>query len=350
MAYNALAALASYEDTENWDDDNTNNEVLSVEQDHMSTEETLEVEYSLDEKKKTGSRSRPTLRMKNQIVQDYYKYTLNNSMVMVSTNEFSIRAYVQSYNNDPLNTRILHVSNLSKWIRAERRGEYMPWSGINKLDSRTCKIVNIVRHLDLTLKTRDACHGVYNKVVKSPTVPGEYGVVARRFTPAGTFLGFYKGEVISGLVASKRIESQEYMFALNKNRFIDAKAFDSCFARYYNCAMRAEDQNVSVERLDSKNPLMIICFIANRDVVKGDEFLISYGSAYWERAAKRAPANSPFRRVCNVMLDISPDKYETLEPLYSMDAPDLAAEFGDRTETEEQNSDDNNSDSDYTEE
>jgi hypothetical protein len=122
--------------------------------------------------------------------------------------------------------------------------------------------------------------------------------------------------------------------------------------RYHQLQLRHEnkDQNVSVERLDFKNPLMIICFISNRDVAKGEEYLISYGSAYWESAAKKAPANSPFRRVCNVMLNISPDKFETLEPLYSMDAPTLAAKFGDRTETEAQDSDDNNSDSDYTEE
>jgi hypothetical protein len=349
MAFNALSALAAYEDIENWDDNDNESEVAPLE-DNTSTEDVLEVEYTVDEKKSNVSRARPTLSMKNDIVQDYYKFAVANSLVSVSTNEFSIRSYVLNYNDNPLNNkRVLHVSNLSKWIRAERRGEYMAWSGINKLDSRTCKIVKIVRHLDLTLKTRDTCHAVYNKVVKSPTVPGEYGVVARRFTPAGTFLGFYKGEVISGLVASRRTESQEYMFALNKNRFIDAKAFDSCFARYYNCAMKAEDQNVSVERLDSKNPQMIICFMANRDVAKGEEFLISYGSAYWERAAKKAPANSPFRRVCNVMLDISPDKYETLEPLYSLEAPTLAAEFGDRTETEAQGSDDD-SDSDYVEE
>jgi SET domain-containing protein len=209
-----------------------------------------------------------------------------------------------------------------------------------------------VRHLDYNLKIKYPCHGIYNQVSKSPSVSGEYGVTARIFTPAGTFLGFYMGEVISGLIASERTESQEYMFTLGKNRFIDAKAYDSCFARYYNCAMKASDQNVTVIRLDKKDPQRIICFIANRNIEQGDEFLISYGSAYWERAAQRAPANSPFRRVCNAMLDLAPSQFETLESLYSFAAEDLAAAFGDKSSTTvaQENDEDNGSDSDYMDE
>jgi hypothetical protein len=152
MAYSALAAMSAYEDTENWDD-SLEEITLSVDGYHMSTEDALlEVEYAVDNKKKTPSRARPTLRMKNQIVQDYYQFAINNSMVMVTTNEFSIRAYVQIYNNDPLNTRILHVSNLSKWIRAERRGEYMPWSGINKFQSQSGKTSILKGQLQQTFK------------------------------------------------------------------------------------------------------------------------------------------------------------------------------------------------------
>jgi hypothetical protein len=343
----ALASLDAYEDIDNWnDDDETQNDAKI----RKTEEEPLEVEYAVDDKKKS-SRARPTLRIKNAIVQEYYSFVKENSIKNISTtNEFSIRAYVDFYNSNPSNKRIIHVSNLSKWVRAERRGEYLAWNGINKLDSRTCKIVNILRHLDFILKIKYPCHGMFNQVSKSPSVPGEYGVTARRFAPEGTFLGFYMGEVITGRVASERTESQEYMFTLGKNRFIDAKAYDSCFARYYNCAMKASDQNVSVHRLDSNNPQAVICFIANRDVKKGEEFLISYGSAYWARAAQQAPANSPFRRVCNAMLDVSPDLFETQESLYALDAPLLAANFGDKPVGVDLDDDENGSDSDYMEE
>jgi hypothetical protein len=348
----ALDALAAYEDIDNWNEHDDDEKKKQGYKTIKAQEEILEVEYSVDDKSRKSSRERPTLRTKNAIVQEYYEFVKNNADVLtVSTNEFSIRSYVDYYNSIQSNKRLLHVSNLSKWVRAERRGEYLPWNGINKLDSRTCKIVNLVRHLDFVLKTKYPCHGLYNQVSKSLTVAGEYGITARRFSPEGTFLGYYMGEVINGQEANRRTESQEYMFTLGKNRFIDAKAYDSCFARYYNCAMKASDQNVSVERLDSKDPQAVICFIANRDIQKGEEFLISYGSAYWERAAQRAPANSPFRRVCNAMLDESPTQFETVESLYSLDAPVLAANFGDKSTTAiPMDTDDNDSDSDYMDE
>jgi hypothetical protein len=352
-----MEALAAYEDIESWceEDENEKNKKASKSVKagfikHQSPEEPLEAEYSVDDKKKNSSRDRPTLGNKYSIVQEYYDFLKHSDIVTGSTNEFSIRSYVEMYNSNPSNKRLLHVSNLSKWVRAERRGEYLPWNGINKLDSRTCKIVNLVRHLDYILKLKYPCHGIYNQVSKSLFVANEYGVTAREFAPQGTFLGYYMGEVINGQEANKRTESQEYMFTLGKNRFIDAKAYDSCFARYYNCAMKASDQNVSVERLDSKDPQSVICFITNRDVPKGEEFLISYGSAYWERAAQRAPVNSPFRRVCNAMLDQSPTKFETLESLYSVEAPILAANFGDKSTTVVIDDDENDSDSDYMEE
>jgi hypothetical protein len=354
MVKAALAALSAYEDVDNWSDDGVENNSKTKVVHKPPPEDPLEVEYSVDDKKKS-SRARPTLRIKNSIVQEYYDFVKdkeNNVMTLSTTNEFSLRAYVDIHNSNPANKRFLHISNLSKWVRAERRGEYLPWNGINKLDSRTCKIVNVLRHIDFVLKTKYPCHGIFNQVSKSPSVPGEYGITARRYIQAGTFLGFYMGEVISGKIAQQRVESQEYMFTLGKNKFMDAKAYDSCFARYYNCAMNACDQNVSVERLDLKDPQRKIGFIANKHIQKGEELLISYGAAYWERAASKAPANSPFRRVCNAMLDVSPNMFQTLEPLYSMDALILAESFGDKSQTNMAltEDDENGSDSDYMDE
>jgi hypothetical protein len=283
-------------------------------------------------KKQTSKRNRPTLRTKKNIVYEYYNFIKTHRTFFVSTNLMSyVGEYVEMRNTNPsfAHQTPLIPTNLTHWIRAERRGEYRSWSDINDLDSSACKIIQIIRHIDLVLKQKFPCHAYYNQVSKSKSTPNEYGVIARRFTPAGTFLGFYKGEVINGPEASDRIESQEYMFALMTNNFIDAKAFDSCFARYYKCALKASDQNVWVERVPSNDCQKVICFIANKDINKGEEFLISFASACGKQIAvtSSAVANIAFCSVQSALMDDLPEKHETLEPLFSAVAPTLAAEF-----------------------
>ena len=286
-----------------------------------------DVEQLVNEQEEFGKISRKRLRLcdKKEIVDCFHTFVVDNSSI-VSTTETSMKAFVKGYNNELHSTKI-SLSNLSKWVKAEKRGEYMTWNQINRLEAYISHNSKILLGIDFTLKQRDIYHAVYNRVAKSPSLPDEYGVVARKFTPAGTFLGFYKGEVVDGLEASKR--SPEYMFIIGKNKFIDARDYKSCYARYYNCAMKASDQNVSVERIEWTNPQKAICFIANRDVAKGEEFLISYGSSYWEAAVCKASSTSAFRRVCTFMINHAPDNYQTADALYSVDAPSLAAAFED---------------------
>jgi hypothetical protein len=245
------------------------------------------------------------------------KCTDDDSSVSNISKSPSMRAYVLAYNQNPANSITLDISSLSRWIQADFRGEYLPWNGINRKHSRTCKLVNIVRHIDYALKTKYPSFGIYNQVSKSKSISGEYAAIARRFTPVGTFLGFYEGEVINGLEVDHCINAPlKHLFTLTENRFIDAKDWFSCFARYYNCALKACDQNVCAERLTSQsNPQNAICFIANKDVQKGEEFLISFASASWEEAADTSPPGSPFSLVHNKLLCDMPAKHETLKPL-----------------------------------
>ena len=293
-----------------------------------------DVEQLVNEQEEFGKISRKRLRLcdKKEIVDCFHTFVVDNSSI-VSTTETSMKAFVKEYNNELHSTKI-SLSNLSKWVKAEKRGEYMTWNQINRLEAYISHNSKILLGIDFTLKQRDIYHAVYNRVAKSPSLPDEYGMVARKFTPAGTFLGFYKGEVVDGLEASKR--SPEYMFIIGKNKFIDARDYKSCYARYYNCAMKSSDQNVSVERIEWTNPQKAICFIANRDVAQGEEFLISYGSSYWEAAVCKASSTSAFRRVCAFMITNTPDDYQTADALYSVDAPNLAAAFeDDKSDSEE---------------
>jgi hypothetical protein len=279
-----------------------------------------------------SNRKRLRLCDKKRIVDRYHDY-INSNKNKLFGNELSMRAFVEYYNDEIHSTKI-SFSNLSKWVKSEKRGKYLSWDRINNLEAYIFNSNKILLGIDFTLKQRDVFHAAYNRVAKSPSLPDEYGVVARKFTPAGTFLGFYKGEVIDGLEASKR--SPEYMFIIGKNKFIDARDNCSCFARYYNCAFKASDQNVSVERIESTNPQKVICFVANRDVARGEEFLISYGSSHGESAVAQACTTSAFRQVCTYMINNAPSDYETIDALYSVVAPTLAANFGDdRSDTEE---------------
>jgi hypothetical protein len=291
-----------------------------------------------DQNRLINKRCRLDIETKKNIVLQYYQFCNDgqdesaldedHSTTKTLGNNTSLRAFVKHNNSKPKNLWLEH-SNLSKWIRAEKRGEYQPWE-LNINAQTTRKITSpqkILKHIDTKLKLRDKFHGVFNKIVRSPSVPGEYGVVARKFTPAGTFLGFYKGTVISGIANDTR--NHDYTFGIGRNKFIDASDYYSCFARYYNCSLKSVDQNVCVEILsDWTNPQKAVCFIANRDVKMGDEFLISYGPEYWEATAANIPACSPFRRVCNT-LSGKTCGLESIEPLFSIDAPFLAAEFGD---------------------
>jgi hypothetical protein len=273
-----------------------------------------------------GKRKRLDLETKKNVVEQYFMFC--SSANENDEQKVSVRAFVR-HNNEQAKQLKLESTNVYRWISAYKRGEYLSWETKIKLQT-TRKVscpMKIINHIDSTLNKRDKCHGVYNKVVRSPSIKGEYGVVARRFTPAGTFLGFYKGKVITGIANDTR--NHDYTFGINRNTFIDASDYYSCFARYYNCSVLSADQNVCVEILtDWTNPQKAICFIANKDIKKGDEFIISYGPEYWDAVASKLPRCSPFRRVCNI-LSGKHGVQESIEPLFTLDAPTLAAEFGD---------------------
>ena len=301
--------------------------------DYIAVYEDVEQLASIEPEELNRRRLRLRLCDKKRIVDQYQDYVNSNKDKLIGKNELSMKAFIEYYNDENHSTKIC-FSSLSKWVKSEKRGEYLSWDRINNLEAYISNSNKILLAIDFTLARRDVFHAAYNRVAKSPSLPDQYGVVARKFTPAGTFLGFYKGEVIDGLEASKR--SPEYMFIIGKNKFIDASDYFSCFARYYNCAIKASDQNVSVERIESTNPQKVICFIANRNVARGEEFLISYGSSYWEFAVAQANTTSAFRRVCTYMINNAPSDYETIDALYSVEAPTLAANFGDdRSDTEE---------------
>lgn len=223
----------------------------------------------------------------------------------------------------------MKVSCLSRWVDAYRRGEY-DLLLVHKRGEHSKTVAgknNVVRQIDKHLNACFPRHARFNQIDWSPSLPKEYGVIAREFTPSGTFLGFYKGTVLTA-DENRSNRNHAYTFAIGRNLFIDTSAFLSCFARYYNCATNPADQNVAVELLSNwENPQKAICFIANRDIAQGEEFLVSYSPEYWSNMAKNLPRKSKLLKVCAKLSDKA--GYSLLNSLYSIDAPILAANFSD---------------------
>jgi hypothetical protein len=128
------------------------------------------------------------------------------------------------------------------------------------------------------LKNKHQSTAVWNQLVKSPSSPDKYGVIAREDIPAGTFLGYYQGEYFTSDDNVKGLN----IFKISGNNYLNAsKDYSSCYARYYNWSTSALNQNVAVHRLSTwTNPNNVICFIANVEIKRGVEFIIGHDQGY----------------------------------------------------------------------
>jgi hypothetical protein len=297
-----------------------------------------------DESKSTDNqpslkRVRLSLSAKKEHVERFLLYRDLNQLNNVNDPDYLLSSFIAENNSSGIYYK-LNFRSVSRWLAAYSRGDYSEWGAYNKPQSKVVDRWRAARRIDNILLKRDPNHAVYNQIVVSPSLPEEYGVVARKHTPSGSFLGYYKGEVLLGQNDDTR--NHDYTFAIGRNKFVDASDSLSCFARYYNCATHHADQNVAVERLsDWTNPQKAICFIANRDIAKGEEFLVSYGADYWINMSNNLPHRSRLKKACAKLSD--KDGYSLFTPLYSVEAPSLAADFlDDVSESEEDD------DSDFT--
>jgi hypothetical protein len=293
----------------------------------------------------TKRRVRLSLLERKFHVERYLWYKQNNqAFCQIEIGDQLMRSFVNDSNATGIYYR-LNKSSLSRWIHAYKRGEYDMWGGHKLGHSKVTDKWIVVQRIDRHLKARDPFHAAFNKVDWSPSLPDQYGVVARKFTPSGTFLGFYKGAVLSDEKRDSR--NYDYTFAIGRNLFIDASNLVSCFARYYNCATNHADQNVAVELLSNwTNPQKAICFIANRNIAEGEEFLVSYGPDYWAHMVKYLPRKSQLKKVCEKLSDKR--GYSLFTPRYSVEAPTLAANFQDDQSDSDDDDSEDSSDSDFT--
>jgi hypothetical protein len=196
--------------------------------------------------------------------------------------ENSVKMFLLTENKLWLQNDQLDMSNVFKWIKAYERGEYLEWGDINDINKLNCRSKEIIEHLNKLLSAKHPVEAHWIKLVKSPSSPDQYGIIANTRIPAGTLLGFYEGayfETTDEVRGSNK-------FKICANMFIDAFEFDSCYARYYNWSTNPSAQNVCVERLFGwVNSNRAICFISNVDIPEGNELILGHDQAQLKRRA-----------------------------------------------------------------
>ena len=180
----------------------------------------------------------------------------------------------------------LHHGCLFKWLKAHKRGELEEWGGLNDLSKSNAKAQKIMGHIYRSIKERDPDTAYWNKIVrKSQISPDKYGVIAVRFVPRGTVLGFFKGDCVTS--STPITMSGFHRYELDRFTFIDGSSFKSCFARYYSCSRNVQKQNVSVHRLQNySSPNRRVCFMSLRDIEKGEEFVVAHNQDFFRSKHK----------------------------------------------------------------
>jgi SET domain-containing protein len=200
----------------------------------------------------------------------------------------TIKAFLIDYNCVQVPGHQLHHGCLFKWLKAHKRGEFEEWGGLNDLSKSNAKAQKIMGHIYHSIKERDPDTAYWNKIVrKSQISPDKYGVIAMRFVPRGTVLGFFKGDCVTSTTPVTM--SGLYRYELDRFTFIDGSSFTSCFARYYACSGNVQKQNVSVHRLQIySSPNRRVCFMSLRDIEKGEEFVIAHNQDFFRSKHKSA--------------------------------------------------------------
>ncbi len=107
-----------------------------------------------------------------------------------------------------------------------------------------------------------------------------HGIFAEKDTPKGTFIGVYGGQVKDRLL----VDSKDYAWSypgetLDGEKITLDGAIKGNELRLIN---DGKDPNCVVEYIVGSDDLWHVCYLALKDIKKGDQLLISYGPAYWE--------------------------------------------------------------------
>jgi len=110
------------------------------------------------------------------------------------------------------------------------------------------------------------------------------GAFAKTLIPAGTLIGPYDGKYMD-LKQRNRIKDGTYIWKIHDNLFVDAKAFKKNNPlRYVNGAKTRNQKskiNCEVKFLGPDYKNMKVYYMTIKDVLPGEELIISYGNQYF---------------------------------------------------------------------
>ncbi len=201
----------------------------------------------------------------------------NHTINKVARQNKSVKSFICYYNSTRISDQQLHFACMFKWLKAYHRGDLEDWGGINDMNKKSSKVKLIMHHIYHNIKLRDSTAAKWNKIVmKSLHAPDQYGVVAKRLIPKGTIVGFFEGTLALGSTMIPLNDFHHKCMMLNDFSFVDGSLHMSCFARYYAVSADATIQNLFVHRPATwTDHNRAICFISNRDILKGEELVTS---------------------------------------------------------------------------
>ena len=120
-------------------------------------------------------------------------------------------------------------------------------------------------------------------IVKRSTLKGAgKGLFTTRDIPRGTKIVEYKGKVTNWKEVDSRKGLNGYIYYVNRNHVIDARAAREAIARYANDArgiVRTEGVNNNCTYIIEGLKVYIKSM---RDIPAGSELLVGYGKEYWD--------------------------------------------------------------------
>lgn len=107
-----------------------------------------------------------------------------------------------------------------------------------------------------------------------------HGIFAEDDLPAGEFIGIYGGVVKD----RQLVDSKDYAWAYPEETLEGGRM--TLDAKYKGNELRlindGKDPNCIVKYILGSDGLWHVCYLAFKDIKKGDQLLVSYGPAYWD--------------------------------------------------------------------
>jgi hypothetical protein len=146
--------------------------------------------------KEDKDRKRLTLFEKKQVVERYYAYldTINAELPA----HLTMRSLLRLTTRSKTLKKLKFQTSENGFVQRKKGNFYLGVIATN-LNKKVCYVHKIIERIDYLLKKRDPYHAIYNKIVKSPTVPDEYGIVARSSHQQEHFSGIIRENSLTQL-------------------------------------------------------------------------------------------------------------------------------------------------------